>query len=290
MRISRLEILRSLHAITDNPYGDSYMNHQKVEDIARRLLVARQSGRPCPPVRDMIVEAAEGSDLVATAYAIQEINTKKLAGSGHRIVGRKIGLTSIAVQKQLGVDSPDFGTLFAQMAVGDGEEIAMARTMQPKVEGEIALVLDRDLTHEKHTFADIISATAYALPSIEVVGSRIEKWDIRLTDTIADNASSSLFVLGSRPVMLDGLDLRGCNMRMERSGVQVSEGSGAACLGNPLNAAVWLADMMVKMGASLKAGDVVMTGALGPMVVAEPGDQFLVQIDGLGSVRAVFSS
>ena len=266
------------------------MNQQKVEDIAQQLLASQQSRIPCAPVRDMIVEAAEGGDLVATAYAIQERNTKRLAESGHRIVGRKIGLTSVAVQKQLGVDSPDFGTLFAHMAVGDGEEIAMAKTMQPKVEGEIALVLDRDLMHEKHTFADIISATAYALPSIEVVGSRIEKWDIRLTDTIADNASSSLFVLGSKPVKLGSFDLRGCIMRIERGGHQVSEGTGAACLGNPLNAAAWLADMMVKMGAPLKAGDVLMTGALGPMVLVEPGNQFVVQIEGLGSVRAVFSS
>ena len=165
----------------------------------------------------------------------------------------------------------------------------MARTLQPKVEGEITLVLERDLTHEKHTLADIISATAYALPSIEVVGSRIENWNIKLTDTIADNASSSLFVLGSSPVRLGNFDLHGCRMTMERGGQRVSEGTGAACLGNPLNAAVWLADRMVKVGTPLRAGDVLMTGALGPMVPVGPGEQFTVNIEGLGSVRAVFS-
>lgn len=266
------------------------MNQKKVETIAKRLFDSQISRTPCAPVRDMIVEAAEGGDLIATAYAVQKRNTKRLTDIGRRAVGRKIGLTSIAVQRQLGVDAPDFGTLFAHMAVGDGEEIAMERTMQPKVEGEIALVLRRDLTHEKHTLADIISATAYALPSIEVVGSRVENWNIKLTDTIADNASSGLVVLGSSPVKLGKFDLHGCKMTMERGDRQVSAGSGAACLGNPLNAAVWLADMMVKMGTPLKAGDVLMTGALGPMAPVEPGDQFIVKIEGLGSVRAVFSS
>jgi 2-keto-4-pentenoate hydratase len=192
------------------------------------------------------------------------------------------------VQQQLGVDSPDFGALLADMAVGDGEEIAWSRLMQPKAEAEIALVLERDLTHERHTVADLISATAYALPAIEVVGSRIANWDIRLADTVADNASSGLFVLGTRPVPLARLDLAGCGMVMERRGDQVSVGGGAACLGNPLNAAIWLADTLTRLGTPLRAGDVLMTGALGAMVVAQPGDVFTAQIEGLGSVSAVF--
>lgn len=265
------------------------MNQYLIAQIASRLRDAETTRTPCPPIRDLIREAAAGADLVETAYAVQRHNTRHLLEAGHRPVGRKIGLTSLAVQKQLGVDSPDFGMLYADMAVGDGEEIAMERTLQPKVEAEIAFVLERDLTHEKHTFADLLSATAYAVAAIEVVDSRIANWDIRLADTIADNASSGLFVLGSRPVRLRELDLANCAMTMERAGRQVSAGTGAACLGNPLNAAVWLADMMVRMGAPLKAGDVLMSGALGPMVPVAAGDRFTARIDGLGEVHAVFA-
>ncbi|MBF5006780.1 2-keto-4-pentenoate hydratase [Diaphorobacter caeni] len=257
-----------------------------LQGMADRLWQAEQRNQPITPLRDEIAQL--GGDGIAAAYAIQQINTERRKAMGHRLVGRKIGLTSIAVQKQLGVDSPDFGALFAEMAVGDGEEIAWSRLQQPKAEAEIALVLARDLPHERHTLADILSATAYAVAAIEVVGSRIANWDIRLTDTVADNASSSLFVLGTQPVPLAKLDLAGCGMRMDCRGEPVSVGVGAACLGNPLNAAVWLADTMVRVGTPLKAGDVVMTGALGPMAVVKPGDVYTARIEGLGSVSAVF--
>lgn len=265
------------------------MNQHLIAQLARQLAEAESTGAPCQPLRELILEAAQGADPVDAAYAIQQQNTERRVAQGERLVGRKIGLTSKVVQRQLGVDQPDFGMLFASMAVGDGEDIALSRVMQPKVEAEIALVLERDLIQERHTFADLISATAYALPAIEVVGSRIANWDIRLIDTIADNASSGQFVLGSRPVKLSQLDLAGCAMRMQNQGETVSQGNGAACLGNPLNAAVWLADMMVKVGAPLKAGDVLMTGALGPMVAVKPGDAFVADIEGLGAVRAAFA-
>ena len=151
-------------------------------------------------------------------------------------------------------------------------------------------MLERDLPHGRHTVADIIRATAYAVAAIEVVGSRIGDWDIRLIDTVADNASSSLFVLGTRAVPLRKLDLTGCGMRMDCRGDPVSVGVGAACLGNPLHAAVWLADTMTRVGSPLKAGDVLMTGALGPMAVVKPGDVYTAQIEGLGSVSAVFGN
>lgn len=266
------------------------MNQQQIGDIAGLLWEAEQQRQPCAPLRERILEAAGSSDPVACAYAIQQVNVQRRNTAGARVVGRKIGLTSLAVQQQLGVDSPDFGMLFADMAFGDGEPIPLARTLQPKVEAEIALVLERDLTHERHTFADLISATAYALPAIEVVGSRIENWNIKLLDTVADNASSGVFVLGSRPVRLGKLDLVNCAMTMERRGEQVSKGSGAACLANPLNAAVWLADMMVRSGTPLRAGDVLLSGALGPMATVAPGDEFTARIEGLGDVRAVFGN
>lgn len=262
---------------------------QRIKAVADQLWQAAASGQPIAPVRTQIEAAAIDGDLLAAAYAVQQLVTQRRLQAGARLVGRKIGLTSLAVQKQLGVDSPDFGALFADMAVGDGEEIAWSRLMQPKVEAEIALVLARDLRHGKHTVADLIGATAYALPAIEVVGSRIANWDIRLLDTVADNASASLFVLGTRPVKLSKLDLAGCGMVMERRGEPVSVGAGAACLGNPLNAAVWLADVLARMGTPLVAGDVLMTGALGPMAVVEPGDVFSAQVEGLGAVRAAFA-
>lgn len=256
-----------------------------IEDVAARLRGAAGGGNPIPPVRD---ELAPGG--VQAAYAVQNVNTEHALARGRRLVGRKIGLTSKSVQKQLGVDSPDFGMLFADMALCDGEEVGPGKVMQPKVEAEVAFVLARDLVHEQPTLTDVISAVAYALPAIEIVGSRIANWDIKLLDTVADNASSGLYVLGAEPRKLDGLDLRLCGMVMERKGEAVSLGAGAACLGNPLNAALWLARTMVEVGRPLRAGDVLMSGALGPMVAVTPGDVVEARIGGLGSVRAAFAT
>ncbi|MFJ3055460.1 2-keto-4-pentenoate hydratase [Herbaspirillum sp. NPDC087042] len=256
-----------------------------IEQAAERLWQAHANASPCAPVRELI-----GAGDIEAAYAVQQRNTQRWLAQGRRLAGRKIGLTSRAVQQQLGVDQPDFGMLFADMCIADGEPIDSSRLLQPKIEAEIALVIERALTHEKHTVADIIGATAYALPALEIVGSRIAGWDIRLADTIADNASSGLFVLGSRPVRLADVDLIGCGMLMERRGEQVSSGTGAACLGNPLHAAVWLADVMVRVGMPLQPGDIIMTGALGPMVPVQAGDVFEAKIDGLGRVSASFLS
>lgn len=255
-----------------------------VETLAARLRRAGETGTPCAPVRG---ELPEG-DLDA-AYAVQDANTRAWLADGRRPVGRKIGLTSRAVQKQLGVDRPDFGMLWADMAVCDGEEIAPGAVMQPKIEGEISFVLADDLTVERPTVADVTAAIAYAAASIEIVGSRIENWDISIVDTIADNASSGLFVLGNEPHMLEDFDSRLCGMVVEHRGEPVSVGAGAACLGNPLNAVVWLAREMVARGRPLRAGDIVMSGALGPMVPVAPGEVYEVRINGLGSVRAAFA-
>ncbi|WP_110422160.1 2-keto-4-pentenoate hydratase [Burkholderia vietnamiensis] len=255
-----------------------------IASMAARLREAQASGRTIAPLRD----TCPGGDATL-AYAIQQINNDLRKTSGERVVGRKIGLTSPAVQKQLGVDQPDFGALFAAMAYGDGEPMPLASLIQPKVEAEIALVLERDLTAEKHTFADLIPATAYAVAAIEVVDSRIRDWDIRFFDTVADNASSALFVLGSRPVLLRDIDLTACAMTLAQAGEVLSRGNGAACLGNPLNAAAWLADRMVRLGTPLRAGDVVLTGAPGPMVAVKAAGTYAAHIDGLGSVRAPFT-
>ncbi len=251
-------------------------------DIAERLHGAYAS-QPIAAIRE---DLAAGD--VTAAYAIQELNTERWLAEGRRLVGRKIGLTSVAVQKQLGVDQPDFGMLFADMAVCDGEPVAPGRVLQAKVEAEIAFVLERDLTVEQATVADLMRAIAYATAAIEIVGSRIANWDIRLVDTVADNASSGLFVLGNTPYRLAGLDLRDCTMQMTRGDETVSTGVGHACLGHPLNAALWLARKMVEVGRPLQAGDIILSGALGPMVAAKSGEVFEARIDGLGSVRAAF--
>jgi 2-keto-4-pentenoate hydratase len=259
-------------------------NEQTVLALAARLRDAEYARQPVAPVRD---EIPTGDATLA--YAVQHARVGARCAEGERVVGRKIGLTSVAVQRQLGVDQPDFGTLFASMAYGDNAPMPLSRLIQPKVEAEIALVLKRDLVEENHTFADLIDATAYALAAIEVVDSRIRDWDIRFKDTVADNASSAMFVLGSRPVTLAELDLTACAMTLSQEGEVLSRGNGSACLGNPLNAALWLADRMAQLGTPLRAGDIVLTGALGPMVAVTGPGTFTAQIDGLGSVRATFT-
>lgn len=260
--------------VTDTPAA--------VEAAANRLLEAHASGTPCAPVRDLIGD-------IDAAYAVQDRLTEHWLAQGRRLTGRKIGLTSPAVQQQIGVDTPDFGVLFADMAIPDGAEIPVGMVQQARAEAEVALVLDADLTHERHTVADLLRATAFALPAIEVCGSRIRDWDITIADTVADNASGGCYVLGTRPVPLRDLDLRLTGMVLERRGEQVSTGTGAACLGHPLNAALWLADTLVRVGRPLRAGDTVLTGALGPMVPVKPGDVLEARIDGLGDVRAAFA-
>jgi 2-keto-4-pentenoate hydratase len=185
------------------------------------------------------------------------------------------------VQKQLRVNQPDFGILFADMQVGESEKIALARVLQPKIEAEVAFELGRDIDVADPTVSDVIRATAYVMPALEIVGSRIKNWDITIVDTIADNASSGLFVLGNARRPLDGLDLREVVMQMRRREAIVSEGKGTACLNNPLNAVAWL--------AGDRAGDIVLSGALGPMVPVEPGDRFEASISEIGAVSAIFA-
>ncbi|MFC5822933.1 2-keto-4-pentenoate hydratase [Nonomuraea insulae] len=248
---------------------------------ADRLAEAARSGKPCAPIRDLVSTAADG-------YAVQEINTRRALGEGRRLVGRKVGVTNPVLQARFGIDQPDFGMLFADMSYCDGLPIPLERFLQPRAEAEVALVFGRSLEGGPFTVADVIRAVEFALPAIEIADSRIADWDITLADTVADNASAGAFVLGNTPVSLMGLDLRAAGMTMTRGGQEVSTGSGESCLGNPLNAAVWLATRLGRTDHPLRAGDVVLTGALGPVVPVEQGDVFEARIEGLGSVRAVF--
>jgi 2-keto-4-pentenoate hydratase len=251
---------------------------------AEALRAAERDRAPIAPLRDLL----PAGDVDA-AYRIQAHNTEHRLATGARLVGRKIGLTSKVVQAQLGVDQPDYGMLFDDMAVLDGDAVPAGRLLQPKVEAEVAFVLAKDLTKPHLVLPDVIGAVAYALPALEIVDSRIARWDIKIVDTVADNASSGLFVLGTSPTRLDEFDLRRCGMVLTKNGEPVSFGAGAACLGNPLHALLWLAEKMVAVGRPLLEGDLVLSGALGPMVPALPGDRFEARINRLGSVRVSFA-
>ncbi|MEV0358101.1 fumarylacetoacetate hydrolase family protein [Nocardia sp. NPDC050697] len=232
---------------------------------AHRLLTASTTGIPAEPVRELI-----GRDDVIAAYAVQRIGTVRRCNAGARVVGRKIGLTSPAVQQQLGVDQPDFGVLFADMQVPQTPLAQRPPLLQPKVEAELAFVLASDLDHDRLDAERVRGAIAYAVATLEIVDSRIADWDISFADTVADNASSGWFTLGERQLTVAEFEPREIAMRMTIDGELVSEGTGAACLGDPLEALAWLARTAREFGDPLRAGDIVLSGALGPMAPLTP--------------------
>ncbi|MDY6858869.1 MAG: fumarylacetoacetate hydrolase family protein [Pseudomonadota bacterium] len=248
------------------------------EELAVRLRNAYRDG-PIAPLRD----ALDPED-VDSAYKIQAQNTAFWEAGGRKIVGAKIGLTSRSVQEQLGVDQPDYGILFDDMQIPDGGTLAASSLMQGKVEAEVALVLKKDLDDPRAGPIQVLAATEFALPALEIVDSRIADWKITIADTIADNASSGFFVLGNEPVALTGLDLLTCGMVLEVNEKTVSTGVGANCLGHPLQAAAWLARTRAQNGAPLRAGDILLTGALGPMAPLFAGARVRARMGGLGTV------
>jgi 2-keto-4-pentenoate hydratase len=268
-----------------------------------RLTAARATRRPCAPVRDLL----PAGDVNA-AYAVQSAWVAEQVAAGARVVGRKIGLSNPVVQAQFGVGQPDFGVLLDTMACAAQSPVDSARTLQPKIEAEIAFVLAQDLDGDVIGRAEVAAATAYVVPALEIVDSRIAGWDISIVDTIADNASSGLFVLGDRKQPLGRLDLADCVMTLRRGGAGrgkdgagggeddtggegevVSTGTGAAVLGHPLASVAWLAATVRDLGRPLRAGEIILSGSLGPMVTVAPGDVFLADISGLGQVSATFT-
>lgn len=254
----------------------------KFEEPAK-LLRAAYSGKMIAPLRDWL----DPTDAVG-AYAVQEINTRIWEAQGRCIVGRKAGLTAEAVQKQLGVDQPDFGVLFDDMLLADGGILDPAKCLQPKAEAEIAFILSADLPSAATTPEEVAASVASVHAAIEIVDSRIAEWKITFADTVADNGSSAFFVLAEEGLPIEGLDLAGAQMRMTVNGDIASTGVGAAALGNPLNAAAWLARTLAERGEPLKVGDILLAGALGPMVTLTPGDRVEAIVDGIGTCSFTF--
>ena len=246
---------------------------------AEALRDARDQRRPIAPI-----SVSHGIAGLEAAYAVAELNTRARLAAGARIVGKKVGLTSKAVQQQLGVDQPDFGVLFDDMEVLSGQEVPAGRLMQPKIEAEVAFVVGRDLAGARPSYAEFLASLAYALPALEIVDSAIADWKITLVDTVADNASCGLYVLGDQPLAIAALQLGELGMSLTKNGAVASVGTGAACLGHPLRAAYWLACEMAQRGQALRAGEVILSGALGPMVPVASGDVVQAQIGALGSV------
>ncbi len=259
--------------------------NERISALAARLAEAERTGRGTTPL------TAEVPDLtVEEAYHVQLTNIDQKVKAGQRIVGKKIGLTSLAMQKLLGVDSPDYGHLLDSMVVENRGDISFSRVMQPKVEGEIAFVLKKDLLGPRVTTLDVIEATDYIVPALEIVDSRVADWKIKLPDTIADNASSGLYVLGGKPVKVEDVDLTQIGMVLYRNGQMVNTGVGAAALGNPAACVAWLANALFKFGIVLKAGEVILSGALSAAVNAEPGDTFTAKFAHLGEASVNFKA
>ncbi|MGY2703678.1 2-keto-4-pentenoate hydratase [Nocardioides sp. HB32] len=268
-----------------------YYRHVTSQDsisaAVSRLSEAQATRMPCAPVRDLI-----GTDDLDAAYAVQQGLVQARIAGGARVVGRKIGATSEAVQTQLGVDQPDFGYLLDDMDVSprDGRSgpISMRTLLQPRVEAEVAFVLARDIDDEGITLDVVRDAVDVALPALEIVDSRIADWRIGFTDTVADNASSGLFVVGADGQKLDDLEPRDVTMSLTINGEERSAGTGAACLGDPLEALRWLAVQAQRFGDPLRAGHLILSGALGPFVPFAPGDRVEATISGFAPLRVTF--
>nr|WP_310963689.1 fumarylacetoacetate hydrolase family protein [Nocardioides marmorisolisilvae] len=256
---------------------------QAIAEAVDRLARAQHTRVPCAAVRDLI-----GTEDLDAAYAVQQGLVRLRLEGGARIVGRKIGATSEAVQRQLGVDQPDFGYLLDDMDVSTAHPISMHTLVQPRVEAEVAFRLARDIDEDEITLEGVRDAVEVALPALEIVDSRIADWDIGFTDTVADNASSGLFVIGSDGRRLEALEPRDVDMELSINGEVRSSGNGAACLGDPLEALRWLAIQAQRFGDPLRAGHLILSGALGPFVPFSPGDRVTASVSGFAPLSVEF--
>ena len=261
----------------------SHGTDPRLADIAAMLRDAEASRQPVAPL------TAQFPDLTAAeAYQVQQLNVRHRTNAGGIVRGHKVGLTSTAMQRQLGVEEPDFGVLFSDMLVEEGDPISVSDMVSPRVEAEIAFVMERDLKGPGVTAVDAMRAVAGALPSIEVIDSRIVNWQIKLPDTIADNASCARVVSPGRLTPLAGLDLRTIGMVLTMNGEVVETGAGAAVLGNPIRCVAWLANTLGSFDTGLKEGDLVLAGALHASLPVTVGTTVHAEFAHLGSVTTVF--
>lgn len=252
-------------------------------DLALRLVKAEEERAPIEPVTSLWPGIT-----VNDAYKIQLEIVRIKTESGRRVIGKKVGLTSKAMQDLLGIREPDYGHLLDDMMLSEGQPCKRDELIQPKVEGEIAFVLKEPIKGPKVTIADVLKATAFVMPAIEVVDSRIRDWKIKLEDTIADNGSSARFVLGGKATSVEGVDLRLLGMILEKNGRLISGGVGAAVLGHPAASVAWLANKLYEFGLTLEEGEIILSGAITPALDAEKGDVFTVSFYGLGSLTLYF--
>lgn len=248
---------------------------------ADQLFQAEQTRVAIPPLTE------QDELTVADAYRIQLMNVERAMDLGHVISGKKIGLTSPGIQQQLGVNEPDYGHLFAAMDCPDGR-VETGALMQPKIEAELAFVLAADLSGGKVTAEDVRKATEYVVGAFEIVDSRVADWRIKLQDTVADNASSGRYILGKVRHGAGAVNLAAEAMRLYKNGEQVAEGVGSAVLGDPAIAVAWLANRLWDYGVTLKAGEVILSGAFSAAPLAVAGDVFRVEFTNFGVVEATF--
>ncbi|MFI5958969.1 fumarylacetoacetate hydrolase family protein [Cryptosporangium sp. NPDC051539] len=256
-----------------------------LEDLAAQLHDAELTRLTIQPLSEQLPGLS-----VADSYRIQQLNVSRRLRDGGVIVGQKVGLTSVAMQEQLGVDEPDYGVLFADMLVDDGQPIPVSDLIQPRVEAEVAFLMERELRGPGVTEAAALEAIAGALPVIEVIDSRISAWKIGLTDTIADNASCAKVVRGEVVTPIAGIDLRTIGMILTINGEVVSTAAGAAVLGNPIRGVVWLANKLAEFGVSLRPGDLVLAGALHASISVTEGMSVHAEFANIGAITAEFTS
>ncbi|MGG1661964.1 2-keto-4-pentenoate hydratase [Brevibacillus sp. NRS-1366] len=254
-----------------------------IQVLAEELMEAEKNKRPIAPISERFADMS-----VSDAYHIQlEIMKQKLA-DGRVVIGKKVGLTSTAMQQMLGVNEPDYGHLFDDMRVGNGGTIQVSDLLFPRVEAEIGFILGEDLVGPKVTYMDVLLATKYVVPTLEIIDSRIADWKIRLVDTVADNGSSAKVVVGDRQSTIEGLDLRSIGMVLYKNDELVATGSGAAALGHPAHAIAWLANKLHEFGIQLKAGELILPGALSAAQNVTHGDSIVANFGPLGSVSVSF--
>ncbi|MFD2443776.1 2-keto-4-pentenoate hydratase [Bacillus sp. CGMCC 1.16607] len=254
-----------------------------LKEIADELLEAEISKKAIAPLTQKYSELN-----VSDAYQIQLEVTKKKLDDGRSIIGKKVGLTSMAMQQMLGVNEPDYGHLLDDMQVPDGGSVKISDMLSPKIEAEIGFILGKDLKGPNVTFLDVLMATQYIVPALEIIDSRIEDWKIKLVDTVADNGSSAKVVVGNKLCTIDGVDLRSIGMVLYNNGEMVSTGSGAAALGHPAHAIAWLANKLHEFDITLKAGELILPGSLSAAFTVKEGDCISAHFGQLGSVSVSF--